>query len=130
MRHNGRPTILASRLNPADLDLREGWRPLVVCPDCHTWRVIKRSMLTPHRAEDGTSRCPGSAQRIRIDLTIADWRPKAIEAVQDAASRRGTKVIARPKPSPPTAITQMSAARAREAELLHRYRQQQHAATA
>lgn len=130
MRHNGRPIILASRLNPADLDLREGWRPLVVCQDCHTWRVIKRNMVTPHRAEDGVSRCPGSAQRVRIDLTIEEWRPKAIEAVQDAAARRATKVIVRPKPSPPAAVSQMSKARAREAELLHRYRQQQRAATA
>ncbi|GAA0968933.1 hypothetical protein [Actinocorallia libanotica] len=124
MRHNGRPIILASRLNPADLDLREGWRPLVVCTDCHTWRVIKRSMVVPHRAEDGKSRCPGSAQRIRVDITVEDWRPKAIEAVRDAASRRGTKVLVRPKPSPPAAISQMSAARAREAELLRRYHQQ------
>ncbi len=129
MRHNGRPVILASRLNPADLDLREGWRPLVVCQDCHTWRVVKRSMVTPHRAQDGRSRCLGSAQRIRIDVEFEDWRLKAIEAVQDAASRRGTKVIARPKPAPPVAISQMSKVRAHEAELLRRYRRQR-AATA
>ena len=46
------------------------------------------------------------AQRVRIDIEFADWQFKAIEAVRDAASRRGTKVISRPKPSPPTAITQ------------------------
>ena len=63
MRHNGRPVLVASELTPNLLMLYPGERPVLACPGCGTWRVLRRGMLPAHRAEDGVRRCPGSGQR-------------------------------------------------------------------
>ena len=73
MRHNGRPILVASELTPNLLMLYPAERPVLACPDCGTWRVPRRGMLPAHRAGDGVRRCPGSGQRVRIDLTPAQW---------------------------------------------------------
>jgi hypothetical protein len=33
-------------------------------------------MLWPHRADDGKTRCPGSGQRVVIDLTFEEWEAR------------------------------------------------------
>lgn len=73
LRDNGRPVLLASTLAPSMLSLYPRQRPMVACPDCGRWRTLHRGMLAPHRAEDGVSRCPGSAWRVRIDLSPGEW---------------------------------------------------------
>ena len=73
MRHNGRPAVPVSTLPPDQVNLRLGEPVAVACPICGKWRHVKRHMLWPHRAHDGRTRCPGSGQRIRLDLTPTQW---------------------------------------------------------
>jgi len=73
MRHNGRPAVLVSTLPPDQVNLRPGEPVAVACPICGKWRHVRRHMLWPHRAHDGKTRCPGSGQRVRLDLTPAQW---------------------------------------------------------
>ena len=103
MKPNGRPVLLASDLTPNSLMLHPGSRPVLACPDCGTWRIPRRGMLPAHRAADGVSRCAGSGQRVRIDLTAADWQARLRTAVREAGLRRGSRVHrgARPPVAPP-----------------------------
>jgi hypothetical protein len=73
MRHNGRPSMLVSTLPPGQVNLRPGEPVTMACPICGKWRQVKRHMLWPHRAHDGRTRCPGSGQRVRIDLAPGEW---------------------------------------------------------
>jgi hypothetical protein len=105
MRHNRQPVLLASSLNPNRLSLHAGERPSAACPDCGRWRILRRGMLGPHRADDGVSRCPGSGQRIVLDVTSAQWMVHLRLASRDAASVRApySGLRTRPKPQPPIA---------------------------
>ncbi len=114
MRHNGRSAVLASELTPNLLMLYPGERPVVACPDCGTWRVPRRGMLPAHRGGDGNQadpRCPGSGQRVRIDLTPAQWRANLQAAAREAASRRGTRVYRRPRPAAAPPVFRLATAR-------------------
>lgn len=86
MRHNGRPVLLASTMTPDMLSLYPRERPMVACPECRRWRALHRGMLAPHRADDGVSRCPGSAWRVRIDLSPAEWLAR-LEAARRSVRR-------------------------------------------
>ena len=92
MRDNGRPALLASATIPSLLMLYPGTHPLVACPDCGTWRMPQRGMLPAHRAADEHSRCPGSGQRVTIDLTPVQWMENLRVAVREAAGRRAATV--------------------------------------
>ncbi|RNL83568.1 hypothetical protein [Halostreptopolyspora alba] len=92
VRHNRRPVIPASELRPNQLSLYPGEPTMVACPDCGAWRVLRRSMVAPHRAADGNTRCPGSAQRIRLDLTPGAWLARLRIAETQAGLRRPTTV--------------------------------------
>jgi hypothetical protein len=92
MRPNGRPPVAASTLPPNALLLAPGSRPVVTCPDCGTWRMLRRGMVPAHRAAGEVSRCPGSGQRLIMDLTVAEWRARLDAAARDAALRRGSRV--------------------------------------
>lgn len=130
MRHNGRPAIKASTIRPEHLNLREGEPRMVVCPDCGTWRRLKRSMIRPHR--DGVEqprpegrryvdevnqakpsngkRCDGSAQRIEIDITPEQWIERLLAAESTASSRRTTNPVRKPRPQTAPATVQMNSA--------------------
>jgi hypothetical protein len=86
MRHNGRPVIAVSTLTPNRISMHPGELPAVACPICGRWRRVKRAMLWPHRAADGASRCPGSGQRIKIDLTPGEWLAR-LEAARRSVRR-------------------------------------------
>ncbi|MGV4985821.1 hypothetical protein ACVB8X_07165 [Streptomyces sp. NRAIS4] len=127
MRHNGRTPIKASSLRPENLNLREG-ETSVVCPDCDTWRRLTRSMIHPHRDgveqpkpegrryRDDTDktkpsnglRCPGSAQRIEMDITPEQWSEKLLTAETTASGRRTTKPARKPRPQAAPAPAQMA----------------------
>lgn len=86
MRHNGRPPLRASEIRASDLNLRPGEVPAAVCPVCGRWRRLSRHMLWPHRAADGKTRCPGSGQRIEIDISAGEWLMR-LEAARQSARR-------------------------------------------
>jgi hypothetical protein len=102
--HNGRPALLASTLPPNVLNLRPGERPSMVCPDCQGWRLLYRSMIAAHRADDGTTRCPGSGQRLTRDLTPEAWQARLRDALRDASRRRTARVHLQPAPPAPTPV--------------------------
>lgn len=130
MRHNGRAPIKASSLRPEHLNLREGETRSVVCPDCNTWHRLTRSMIHPHRDDveqpkpegrryrddadkaklSNGRRCPGSAQRIDIDITPELWSERLLTVESTAARRRSARSIPQPRPQAAPAPFQMPAA--------------------
>ncbi|MFJ6792022.1 hypothetical protein [Streptomyces angustmyceticus] len=130
MRHNGRDPLRASQMRPEHLNLRENEPRMAVCPHCRTWHRLNRSMIMPHRAgvptptdgprryRDDTAphkpstgrRCPGSAQRIDIDITPEQWGEQLLAAETTAAGRRTTRPIRKPRPQVAPAAAQMPAA--------------------
>jgi hypothetical protein len=110
MRDNGRPALLASTTIPSLLMLYPETRPVVACPDCGTWRVPRRGMLPAHRAADEHSRCPGSGQRVTIDLTSVQWMESLQVAAREAAGCRGTTVCRRGNPPVPQPVFRLAAA--------------------
>lgn len=122
MRHNGQPVILASKLPPNRISLSERSCALVVCPGCGKWKSIKRGMVTAHRGphvpgadawpaefRPSPPRCPGSGQRVRVDLSVGEWRGRLADGSREADRRRSTRVIPRPKPPVPRALVQVAA---------------------
>lgn len=124
MRHNGRPALKASKFRSADITLRPGEPVTVICTDCGTWRKLSRSMIPAHRSTDlgrdlvgadgrqvqRDARCPGSGQRIEMDLTVARWVTQIEDGLAEVASRRPTTVLRKvPTPKPP-AITKLTPA--------------------
>lgn len=121
MRHNGRPAIQASTIHPHLITLHPGERPTITCPDCDRWRVIRRGMIWPHRKtadsskprdrrqspNDREPRCPGSAQRVVIDLTADQWLAAFQEASRDAGARRPTAVRRKPRTVATPAVMQI-----------------------
>ncbi|MEU6709041.1 hypothetical protein [Streptomyces wuyuanensis] len=134
MRHNGRAPILASRMRPEHLSLRDGEPRLVVCPDCDTWHRLTRSMIKPHRDVSAVQRtdarrylgekpsegrrCPGSAQRIDIDISVEEWGERLLAVETTAAGRRTTRSFRKPRPQAAPAPVQMPAATRRLREQL------------
>lgn len=118
MRHNGRPVLKASKFRPSDITLHPGEPVTVVCSDCRTWRKLTRSMIPAHRSTDlgrdlrdadGTqvkrdTRCPGSGQRVLVDITLAQWVALIEEGGTEVASRRPTKVLRKVKAPQPGAV--------------------------
>ena len=73
-----------------------------MCPDCQTWRFLRRSMIFPHRAADGRTRCVGSGQRVCIDLPLAALAARQDAERAQAGQRRATRVQLKPSaPVPP-----------------------------
>jgi hypothetical protein len=134
MRHNGRPALRASRLNANQFTLHPGERITIECPDCRTWRPVDRGMVRPHRLTDHgkeaerkhksgrgrDERCPGSAQRLVIDINAAQWMERVQEANREAGARRSNKVIRKPKvavPPPVSRIGSIAAAQPKRSDL-------------
>ncbi|MEU9438373.1 hypothetical protein [Streptomyces sp. NPDC048252] len=95
------PAIVVSKLPPIDIDLLPGTESLV-CPNCKTWCPITghgglNPKLVPHHTgRAGTAearRCIGSNRRVKLDLTIAEWRRLLADAITDASSRQATVVL-------------------------------------
>jgi hypothetical protein len=105
MHHNGRDVLLASKLPASNFQVRPGEAKTIVCPDCGTWRFLRRSIIFPHRAVDGRTRCPGSGQRVRIDLPLAVLETRQEAERAQAGQRRATRVQLKPTaPVPPPAF--------------------------
>ncbi|MEV7711200.1 hypothetical protein [Streptomyces sp. NPDC088270] len=127
MRPSPRPALLASEILPQNLNLRDGEVHTVRCPDCETWRPIKRSMISPHRADDPApgprrynhgdntprpraSRCPASAQLIEMDITVEQWGRALLDAERIAASRRSARQFYKPLAEAQVPVSRMARA--------------------
>ncbi|WP_327749853.1 hypothetical protein [Streptomyces europaeiscabiei] len=111
------PAIVVSKLLPIDIDLLPGTESLV-CPHCRTWCPItghdgNNPKLVPHHTgRAGTAeprRCIGSNRRVKLDLTIAEWRELLADAITETSSRRPTNVLRKPKVAPTPAIAHIAA---------------------
>ncbi|MFB6507504.1 MULTISPECIES: hypothetical protein [unclassified Streptomyces] len=127
MRPSPRPALLASEILPQNLNLRDGERRTVRCPDCETWRPLKRSMISPHRVDDDPApgprryngdntprpragRCPGSAQLITMDITVEQWGHALLDAESIAASRRSARQFYKPLADAQVPVSRMARA--------------------
>ena len=113
MHRNGR-VIKLSKLAPYlfSLPAREsGIRPTIVCPDCETHRTIARTLIHPHRASDGMTRCTGSGTRIVFDITADDWSLKLRQAEHATETRRARRPMFKPEPALPVPLHRMLAVR-------------------
>ncbi|GAA3381195.1 hypothetical protein GCM10020367_71520 [Streptomyces sannanensis] len=112
MRPSTRTPLLLSQLRPEDINLREGERRSVVCPDCNRWHPIQRRMIKTHhldRTDRGgkAPRCPGSARRIEFDIPIEEWGERLLAAEATAKFRRATNVVRKPQPAVSQPVSRM-----------------------
>ncbi|WP_404870966.1 hypothetical protein ACI1MP_37580 (plasmid) [Kitasatospora griseola] len=141
MRHNGRPAVKASKILATDINLHPDEPVTVVCADCRTWRKLIRGMIPAHRSTDlgrqrydvdnhlvrCDTRCPGSGQRIVLDLTVAQWVARIEDGLTETAACRPTKVLRKVKTPTEPALHQLppvrpTAGSARTQYLTHRSR--------
>lgn len=81
MRTNGQPALNASQLRPDHLDLTG--RKKIVCRHCRRWSFYKKHMVYPH--DDQGVPCPGSGQRVWLDLTPGQWARELAEGLAEVA---------------------------------------------
>jgi hypothetical protein len=106
MRPKEGPALLASALPPHLLALTPaGERPMMACPaGCGQWIAIKRSLLKWHKIPGTDDDCPGSARKVRIDLTYTQWRARLRDNACSADYRRSTPTHRRPQPPGATPV--------------------------
>ncbi|MFG2439004.1 hypothetical protein [Streptomyces sp. NPDC048508] len=117
-----RPVLKLSKLLPQNLQLREGERRSIVCPDCDSWHSIRRNVVWPHhleRTERGKSglKCKGSARRVEIDVDLEEWSSTLKELDATVTWRRATRVFPKPQTAAPSPISLLTTA-SREATRL------------
>ncbi|GLZ09685.1 hypothetical protein Acsp03_71510 [Actinomadura sp. NBRC 104412] len=92
-----------------------GRSPRLVCPDCGTWQSWKRGMIKAHplwESEPASPKCPGSHQRVFLDLTseqLSELRAGA--AAHARAIARSPRDGYQQAPPVPPAVHQIAARR-------------------
>ncbi len=102
MHRNGR-TIVLSKQDPNRYTLpvrNTGTRPTIVCPDCERFRTIQHTLIFPHRADDGVTRCPGSGTRVVFDVAPIEWEQAMYFATITTDRRRSKRVMVKAEPAP------------------------------
>ncbi|MEU3706915.1 hypothetical protein AB0E82_32010 [Streptomyces anulatus] len=143
MRPSRRPALKASEIPPQNLNLRDGERHSIVCPDCDTWHPLYRKMIKTHHMDrevrgGRAPRCPGSAQLIDMNISVEKWAETMLAADSTATGRRSARQHYKPLAEAPAPVSRMAQApkpeeaqffqselnaacrRAREAVVLHR----------
>ncbi|MGW4651806.1 hypothetical protein [Kitasatospora sp. NPDC004289] len=100
------PALLVSQLPIASVQLTHR-AEVMACPACQTWcpltltKGTKQWKLAPHHTEragtPGARRCSNSNRLVVIDVTLARWQERRVEASADVAARRPTKVLRKVK---------------------------------
>ncbi|MFD6921833.1 hypothetical protein ACFV99_16680 [Streptomyces sp. NPDC059944] len=108
-----RPVLKLSKLLPQNLQLREGERRSLVCPDCDSWHPIRRNVVWPHheeRTERGKNapKCAGSARRVEIDIDLEEWGRTLAELDATVTGRRATRVNPKPKAAMPPPVSRLA----------------------
>ncbi|MFJ4710119.1 hypothetical protein ACIP6I_35540 [Streptomyces anulatus] len=107
MRPSRRPALKASEIPPQNLNLREGERQSIVCPDCDSWHPLYRKMIKTHHLDSEVRggrapRCPGSAQLIDMNISVEQWGERMLAADSTATGRRSARQHYKPLAQPPT----------------------------
>ncbi|MFF8798054.1 hypothetical protein [Streptomyces globisporus] len=113
MRPSRRPALKASEIPPQNLNLREGERQSIVCPDCDSWHPLYRKMIKTHHLDrevrgGRAPRCPGSAQLIDMDISVEQWGEMMLAADSTATGRRSARQHYKPLAQPPTPIYRLA----------------------
>ncbi|MFF9251759.1 hypothetical protein [Streptomyces globisporus] len=113
MRPSHRPALKASEIPPQNLNLREGERQSIVCPDCDTWHPLYRKMIKTHHLDrevrsGRAPRCPGSAQLIDMDISVEQWGERMLAADSTAKGRRSARQHYKPLAQPLTPIYRLA----------------------
>ncbi|MFE9700547.1 hypothetical protein [Streptomyces sp. NPDC006270] len=127
MRPSRRPALKASEIPPQNLNLREGERQSIVCPDCDTWHPLYRKMIKTHHLDrevrgGRAPRCPGSAQLIDMNISVEQWGEAMLAADSTATGRRSARQHYKPIPAPAKPVTKMSPTSTTPADALTAYR--------
>lgn len=143
MRPSRRPALKASEIPPQNMNLRDGERKSIVCPDCDTWHPLYRKMIKTHHMDrevrgGRAPRCPGSAQLIDMNISVEQWGERMLAADSTATGRRSARQHYKPIGEASMPVSRMAQApkseadryfpselnsahqRAREAVVLHR----------
>ncbi|MET9403939.1 hypothetical protein [Kitasatospora sp. NPDC002965] len=116
---SSQPALLVSALplNSVQLTHRA---EVLACPACETWcpltlnKGTKQWKIAPHHTEragtPGARRCSNSNRLVVIDVTLARWQERRVEASADVASRRPTTVLRKVKAPLPKALHQLAPA--------------------
>jgi len=108
-----RPALKVSTIPASNVQLREGERRSIVCPDCSEWHPLRRNVVWPHhleRTERGKNgvKCPGSARRVEIDVDLEDWGRRVAEADSTVSGRRTNRVNRKPRTPAPPSVTHLA----------------------
>ncbi|MDX2707799.1 hypothetical protein PV350_33860 [Streptomyces sp. PA03-6a] len=125
-RNNGRAPLRLSKVEPQDVNIREGEVKSIVCPDCKTWRRLMGGNMTLKIREHSTTdqeRCAGSLQVIKLDMSVEEWDEKLLAADSTARVRRSARQHYKPLPAPPKPVARMVPVPATAAGSLTAYRE-------
>ncbi|MDX3587555.1 hypothetical protein [Streptomyces europaeiscabiei] len=116
-RDNRREPMLLSKIDPQEINVREGEVKSLVCPDCRTWRRLMgdtKLVIREHCHSDKVApgekheRCPGSNQVVQLDITVEEWSEAMLAADSTATGRRSARQHYKPLPAPAKPVTRMS----------------------
>lgn len=125
MRPSRRPALKASEIPPQNLNLREGERQSIVCPDCDSWHPLYRKMIKTHHLDrevrgGRAPRCPGSAQLIDMNISVEQWGERMLAADSTATGRRSARQHYKPLAQLPTPIYRLADRGPQGTPTLHR----------
>ncbi|MFD8712023.1 hypothetical protein ACFV07_16365 [Streptomyces anulatus] len=125
MRPSSRPALKASEIPPQNLNLREGERQSIVCPDCDSWHPLYRRMIKTHHLDSEVRggrapRCPGSAQLVDMNISVEQWGERMLAADSTATGRRSARQHYKPLAQPPTPIYRLADRGPQGTPTLHR----------
>ncbi|WP_105973653.1 hypothetical protein [Streptomyces geranii] len=116
-RDNRRAPMLLSKIDPQEINVREGEAKSLVCPDCRTWRRLMggtKLVIREHCVSDTVAggekhvRCDGSNQVVQLDITIEQWSEAMLAADSTATGRRSARQYYKPLPAPAKPVTKMA----------------------
>lgn len=84
---NGRAPRWASQMRPNELSLRPGEPAQAVCGDCGTWQLLRHACVAGH-GDGAGSKCPGSRQKIKLDVSKPEWLMLYADAVAETGRIR------------------------------------------
>jgi hypothetical protein len=131
-RDNRRAPLLLSKIDPQEINVREGEAMSIVCPDCRTWRrlmgdtklVIREHCVSDKVAEGQKHvRCDGSNQVVQLDIPIEQWSEAMLAADSTATGRRSARQHYKPLPAPAKPVARMSPVSMSVAGALAAYRE-------
>lgn len=129
-RDNRRQPLLLSKVDPYDVNVREGEVKSIVCPDCRSWRRLMgdtklkiREHCISDKVADGHKhiRCDGSNQVVQLDITVEQWSEAMLAADSTATGRRSARQHYKPLPALAKPVAKMTPAPVNAADALTAY---------